>query len=68
MPAWKVLLIAFMFVLCLSLATATVIVPLNFSGNERWYWFGGLFVATILAGVLFTLFLRHADRSMDKKR
>lgn len=65
MPAWKVLLIGLFSVICLSLATATVLVPMAHEGNDRWAWFGGLLPATLVAGGLFALFLRSADRAMD---
>jgi hypothetical protein len=68
MPAWKVLLVLLFAILCMGMVTATVIVPLNYSGNERWAWLGGLAVGSILMIGLFVLFLRYADRTMDTKR
>ena len=61
MPAWKVLFIGVFACVCLGLATATFAAPFVEEGSQRWLWMGGLFVATICAGTLFTLFLRHAS-------
>lgn len=67
MPAWKVLLIgAFAFV-CLGLATSSFVVPFTKTGGERWLWMGGLVAATLCAGGLFGLFLRHAGGSLDAR-
>ena len=52
---------------CLALALSTVLVPMELRGSERWLWMVGLFVATLGAAGLFTLFLRHAGRSLDAK-
>ena len=67
MPAWKVLFIGAFACVCLALATATVIVPFSYAGSERWLWLGGLFAATLAAGGLFALFLRHASGGLDAK-
>jgi hypothetical protein len=67
MPVWKVLLVGLFAVVCMSLATAAIIVPFGFEGNERWLWLGGLILATLVVGVLFALFLRHASSSLDAK-
>ena len=67
MPAWKVLLIGLFACVCLALATATSVVPFSYAGSERWLWLGGLFAATLAAGALFALFLRHASSALDAK-
>jgi hypothetical protein len=65
MPAWKVLFIGLCACVCLALATATFVVPFTYGGNQRWLWMGGLLAATLFAGVLFALFLRHASNALD---
>jgi hypothetical protein len=67
MPAWKVLFIGLCACVCLALALATVLVPISGQGGERWLWSAGLLVATLCAGALFALFLRHAGHSLDFK-
>jgi hypothetical protein len=67
MPAWKVLLIGAFACLCMGLATATFVIPFTEEGNQRWLWMGGLFVATLAAGGLFTLFLRKASGSLGAR-
>jgi hypothetical protein len=65
MPAWKVLVVAVLACACLGLAFATLIVPMTITtGGDRWLWFGGLLVATVFMGTLFTLFLRRASAAM----
>jgi hypothetical protein len=65
MPAWKVLVIGVLTGFCLALAMATVAVPIAQDGGRRWTWLGGLLSATLFAGVLLTLFMRHAGGSLD---
>jgi hypothetical protein len=65
MPVWKVLLVGVFACVCLALATATLVVPFSYVGGQRWLWMGGLLTATLAAGALFALFLRHASRSLD---
>ena len=49
---------------CLLLTMATLVVPLAMNAEDhRWLWFGGLLVTSILMVRMFTLFLKHADRS-----
>jgi hypothetical protein len=67
MPAWKVMFIGAFACVCLALALATLLVPISHEGGDRWVWTGGLLVATLLAGGLFTLFLRHASGSLGTK-
>ena len=64
MPVWKVLLIGALACACLGLASATFVVPFAQDGSQRWVWMGGLLLATLAAGGLLTLFLRHAGRSL----
>jgi O-antigen/teichoic acid export membrane protein len=64
MSDWKVLLIAVLGFICLGLAIATIVVPLALDEKDsKWLWFGGLLVATVGMGTLFTLFLRRSDRT-----
>jgi hypothetical protein len=67
MPAWKVLLIGLLACIFIGRATASVVVPFNYDGNQRWLWLGGLLSATLFMGVLLALFLRHAGGAMDAK-
>lgn len=67
MPAWKVLFIGVFACVCLALALATLLVPMAQEGGQKWAWLGGLLVATICAGALFTVFLRHASGYLDTK-
>ena len=67
MPAWKVLLIGFFAVVCFGLVVATALVPMNYSGGERWGWMAGLGGGALVMATLFILFLRHADKQMDAK-
>jgi len=63
MPIWKVLFIVLLGGICLTLGLGTVVVPFSMTeGTERWLWFGGLLVGTIVMGTLFALFLIHEDR------
>ena len=67
MPVWKVLFIAALFCACLALAFATIIYPMTMSGGQhKWLSFAALFVATIVMGTLFTLFLRRASAFMGR--
>ena len=64
MAAWKVLFIAVFGVLCLVLVMGTIVVPLALTAEEnRWLWFAGFLVSSIVMTTLFTLFLRNADRT-----
>lgn len=65
MPGWKVLLICALACVCLALAMATIAIPIAQNGTEKWIWLGGLLLATLIAGGLLTLFLRHAGGSLD---
>jgi hypothetical protein len=67
MPAWKVLFICLFACVCLSLALATLLVPMSHEGGQRWLWLGGLLTTTLFASGLFALFLRHADGYLDAK-
>jgi hypothetical protein len=67
MSAWKVLFIMVFGCTCLALALSTVVVPMTLKGDQyRWVWFGGLLFGTVVMGTLFTVFLRHADRSYKR--
>jgi Na+/melibiose symporter-like transporter len=64
MSDWKVLFIAVFGAICLALVIATIVVPLALDANDnKWLWFGGLLLATISMGTLFTIFLRRSDRT-----
>jgi hypothetical protein len=67
MPVWKVLLICALACVCLALTIATVAIPLAQDGGQRWVWLGGLLAATLSAGTLLALFMRHASASLDTK-
>jgi hypothetical protein len=67
MPTWKVLLIGLLFCVCLCLSLATILVPMSHEGSDRWLWLSGLLAATVVAGLLLTMFLRHAGHSLDSK-
>lgn len=67
MPAWKVLVIGFLALLCFSLAVGTFLVPMSMDSKDKWGWTAGLGVGTLVMAVLFILFLRAADRAMDAK-
>ena len=64
MPAWKVLFIAMLGLICLALALATLVVPLTLvEESSRWFWFAGLLVTTVLMCAIFRLYMNSADRS-----
>jgi hypothetical protein len=65
MPAWKVMLIGLLAGICLALAMATILIPMDKEGSDRWIWLGGLLAGTLFTGGLFALFLRHAGHSLD---
>lgn len=65
MSTWKVLFIAVLGCACLALAFATLIIPLDKVGGQRWLWMGGLTTATVAMGVLFGVFLRYAGQSLS---
>jgi hypothetical protein len=67
MPVWKVLLICMLACVCLALAMATIAIPIAQVGAQRWMWLAALLSATIGAGALLALFLRHAGGSLDVK-
>jgi hypothetical protein len=67
MPTWKVLLIGASACACLALAAAAFAAPFTLDGGGRWGWMGGLLAATLGAGALFGLFLRHAGAAMDAR-
>ena len=58
MHVWKVLVIAVLACTCLGLTMATILIGLDTQGSDRWLWMGGLLTGTLVAGGLFTLFLR----------
>ncbi len=65
MSTWRVFAILFMGLLCLTLASATVVVPMSESaGDHPWLWVAGLAVATAGMGALFALFLKNSERAM----
>ena len=67
MPAWKVLLILLMAILCFALAMATVVVPISLTDEQnRWVWFGSFLAGTIVMGTLFTIFLRSQDKTFKR--
>lgn len=69
MPAWKVLFIMTFGLACLALALATVVVPTTTAAADyKWLWGTGLLAATVGLGTLFTMFLRHADRTFTLSR
>ena len=43
----------------------SVAVPIAQDGGQRWAWLGGLLAATLFAGTLLALFMRHAGGSLD---
>jgi hypothetical protein len=66
MPAWKVLLILALALVCLGLAFATFIVPMTLTdGTERWLWLVGLLAGTACMSGLFALFLRRASSFLN---
>lgn len=67
MATWKVLVIGLLAFICLGLGTASGLMLMGAGGADKWAWFGGLAGATLFFAVLFVLFLRHADRTMDQK-
>jgi len=63
MAVSKVLLIMLLGAICLGLALGTIVIPFSMAeGTDRWLWFGGLLVGTLVMGTLFTLFLVREDR------
>jgi hypothetical protein len=65
MPIWKVLFIVLLASACLTLAFASLIVPITIAtGNDRWLWLAGLLAATAVMIALFSLFLRSASAGM----
>jgi hypothetical protein len=69
MPAWKVPFILMFACVCLALVLATLVVPLALgAADHRWLWFGGLLLASICMGTLFTLFLKREDRNFKLGR
>ena len=65
MPAWKVMIIGLLGCISLALGLATILIPMEHQGTQRWIWLGGLLAATVFVGGLFALFLRYAGRSLD---
>jgi hypothetical protein len=65
MSAWKVLIIGLLAAISLALGLATILIPMEHQGTQRWIWLGGLLTATLFVGGLFTLFLRYAGRGLD---
>jgi hypothetical protein len=67
MPTWKVFVTVIFAFVCLGLAFSVIVVPMTEGAGDHWVlWTLGLLVATAIAGVLFTLFLRSCDRSFGK--
>ena len=67
MPAWKVLLVGLFGVLCLALVGGTFMAPLTLSDEDgKWWWFGGLFFASICMISVFVAFLKHADKTFKR--
>jgi cell division protein FtsW (lipid II flippase) len=65
MPTWKVLIIALLGCISLALVMATILIPMDKQGNDRWIWLGGLLAATLLVGAIFARFLKYAGASLD---
>jgi heme A synthase len=66
MPVWKVLFIVVLFCACLALGSATLVYPMTSGVENKWLWLVGLFLATVLMGTLFTLYLRKAGADMGR--
>lgn len=64
MPVWKVLFIAMLGLICLTLTLATLIVPITLvEDSSRWVWLAGLLVSTVLMSTIFRLYMNSADRN-----
>ncbi len=65
MPAWKVLFIALLALVCFGLASAAVVFPTtDMAGKDRWLWLAGLAAAAAAMTALFVLLLRKASAAM----
>jgi hypothetical protein len=67
MPAWKVLLIGLLGMICIALTMATILVGLEAQGQQGWLLTGGLLTGTLVTGTLLVLFLRHAGAALETK-
>jgi hypothetical protein len=67
MPAWHVLLIGLLACISLTLAMATIAVPIAQVGAQKWVWLGGLMTATLGSVAVLVLFLRYAGKSFEVK-
>jgi hypothetical protein len=65
MSTWKVLIIALLGCISLALVMATILIPMDKQGSDRWIWLGGLLGATLLVGGVFARFLKYAGASLD---
>ncbi len=71
MPAWKVLLISLLGLVCFGLASVAVVFPTtDMAGKDRWLWLAGLAAATAVVTGLFVVVLRSASAAMraDSRR
>lgn len=65
MSTWRVVAVLAMGAFCLTLGSATVVVPMTDSAEgSRWLWMVGLYFATAAMGTMFALFLRSCGRTM----
>lgn len=65
MPTWRVFVILFMALVCLTLGFATIVMPMTEgAGDYKWHAFAGLLVATGIMGFLLQLFLKASGRAM----
>ncbi len=65
MSTWRVIAILFMGLVCLTLGSATVVVPMSESAADHpWLWTAAFAVATAGMGALFALFLKNSERAM----
>lgn len=67
MPAWKVLLIGALAVVCFATTVSTLLAPMIHTGNDRWVWMGGSLAATLFAVWVFSIVLRHASNALNVK-
>jgi len=67
MPTWKIFVTVIFAFTCLGLAFSVIVVPMTEAAGEHWLlWMLGLIAATAVMGLLFTLFLKSADRKFGK--
>jgi hypothetical protein len=66
---WKVLFVGVFGVMCFARVggMSIVLISLNAADN-KWWWFTGLLLGSVIMSLMFMMFLKHADSTFERRR